>query len=517
MISPSRDARYTMIKKQLTLLCTLVMAVCLVITGCGTDAEHSPEEKPIQIALTQDILSFDPMLTSDIFSEAVLRCIYTSLYDFDDDLNLRPKLVKKSSVIDQYTWQIEIKDNVKFQDGSPLTTDDVIFSIERAMKGGRTQKLLEMVDSVEKIDDTNFIIRSKEPYPDLLSLFAKAETSIVSKKVVEAPGYDFSAPVGAGPFKLVSREENKEICLERFDDYFLDKAASPYLNFVVLVSEQERTAAFLNREVDILFSASAYDCEKLRLSEGVQLLQSPSTKIEYLSLNTTHAPLDNPKVRLAISYAINRDNITSGVYHGYSTPSSSLIPKGIIGYVDSPVTYDPEHAKALLKEAGYENGFEFTVITINTIRKNTLEYIKLDLAEIGITLNYNLVTMQEAVDMMMAGEHDGILVGWAFNSDPNGVLPLILGTGSGKTMNSSNYSNPAVDELLKEGRGESDPDKKRRIYENINEIVIQDAPMIILQNPMVLSAALDDIQGIHFNSQGLIQYESLYRKQPEKK
>lgn len=468
-------------------------------------------EKPIQIALTQDILSFDPIKTSDIYSEAVLRCVYTSLYDFDDNLNIRPKLVKKETQIDDRTWQLEIHDNVQFHDGSKLTTDDVIFSIERALTGERTQKVLEIVDSVEKVSDTVFTIRTMEPHENFQALFAKAETSIVSKAVVETPGYDFTKPVGAGPFKLLDREINKKIALERFEDYFLEKAASKYLDFLIIVTEQDRTVAFLNKEVDILFSVSPYDCEKLRLSQDVELLQSPSTKIEYLSLNTLHPPLDNPKVRLAISYAINRENITNGVYHGYSVPTSSLIPDGIIGHVDSGVTYNPEKAKELLKESGVEGKIEFTVITINTIRKNTLEYIKLDLAAVGIELNYNLITMQEAVDMMNAGEHDGILVGWAYNSNPNSVLSVVLGTGSGKTMNSSNYSNPVIDEMIKQGSVEQDPDKKRQIYEEVNRIVTEEAPIVVLQNPMVLSAALKDIEGIHFNSQGLIQYESLYR------
>lgn len=499
-------------RRIIRMACALTVTACLTLTACSFSKEETVESKPVRIALTQDILSFDPMLTSDIFSEAVLRCVYTSLYDFNDELELRPKLVKESTVIDDCTWRIEIHDNVKFQDGSKLTTDDVIFSIERAMGGGRTEKLLEVIDSLEKEDDTTFIIRTKEPYADFLSIFAKAETSIVSKAVVESPGYDFSKPVGAGPFKLVSREENSKISLERFDGYYLGKAASQYLDFVIIVTEQERTAAFLNGDIDILFSVSSYDCEKLKLSQNVRLLQSPSTKIEYLSLNTLHPPLDNPKVRLAISYAIDRDNIASGIYHGYSTPSSSLIPKGIKGYLDSPVSYDPQKAKLLLKEAGLENGFEINVITIDTIRKNTLDYIKLDLAEVGIQLNYNLVTMKEAVDMMMAGEHDSILVGWAYNSDPNSVLPLLLGTGSGKTMNSSNYSNPLVDELIKEGRSEADQDKKRQIYEQINQIVTEESPIVVLLNPMILSAAHDDVEGIHFNSQGLFQYESIYQK-----
>lgn len=500
-------------RKRILTALGLVMALCLIFTACSVpQSKKANEQPPIKIALTQDMLSFDPMQTSDIFSEAVLRCVYTSLYDFDDELNLRKKLVKNDAVVDERTWRIEIHDNVEFHDGTPLTTDDVIFSIERAMKGGRTQKHLENLDSIEKVDDTTFLLHSKEPHTDFLSLFAKAETSILSKAVVESPGYDFSHPVGAGPFKMISRVENKETCLERFDDYYLEKAASQYLNFVVIVTEQERTAAFLNGDVDMLFSASAYDCEKLRLSQHVKLLQSPSTKIEYLSLNNLHPPLDDPKVRLAISYAINRDKIANGVYHTYSTSSSSLIPKGIIGYKESLVTYDPERARELLKEAGQENGFEFTVIAIDTIRKNTLEYIKLDLAQVGIKLNYNLITMKEAADTMMAGAHEAILVGWAYSSDPNSVLPVLLGTGSGKTMNSSNYSNPDMDELLKLGRQETDPDVKRQIYEQINEMVTKDAPIVVLQNPMVLSAAHNNIEGIHFNPQGLFQYESLYRK-----
>lgn len=498
------------IKMRVIICC--VMMLSMALSGCSALPKTGAEKESVKIALTQDLLSFDPMQTSDIFSEAVLRCVYTSLYDFDDDLNLRKKLVKSEKTMDDYTWQFEIYDDVKFHDGSPLTTDDVIFSIERARKGGRTEKLLELIDSTEKVNDTTFRIRSKEPYPNLPFLFAKAETSIVSKKVVEKEGYDFKAPVGAGPFKLKERKEGEKISLERFNDYFLETAKSKYLDFVVIVTEQERTAAFLSGDVDVLFSVSAYDCEKLKLSKDVNLLQSPSTKIEYLSLNNLHGPLDNPKVRLAISYGIDRDKITEGIYHGYSTPSSSLIPEGIEGYVASPVKYDPQKAKELLKEAGYENRFSFTVITIDTIRKNTMEYIKLDLANIGIELNYELITMKEAAERMADGEHESILVGWAFNSDPNSVLPLILGTGSGKTMNSSNYSNPVVDDLLKQGRSEKDAQKRKQIYEQVNQIVTQDAPIVILQNPMVLSAAKKNIEGLHFNPQGLCEYESLYKK-----
>lgn len=491
----------------------LCMMLCLAtLSGCSTTKNETEDEAPLQIALTQDILSFDPMLTNDIFSEAALRCVYSTLYDFDDDSNLRKKLAKSDRQIDDYTWEIEIHDDVLFHDGTPLTSEDVVFSIERARKGGRTEKALEVIDTVTKTDDTHITIRSKEPYSSLLTLFAKAETSIVSKKVVEQEGYDFSKPIGSGPYQFIEWIANEKVSLERFDDYFMEPAVTKYLNFIILVTEQERTAAFLNDEVDLLFSVSAYDCEKLRLSENVKILQEPSTKIEYLSLNNKHEPLNNPSVRLAISYAINRDAIAQNVYHGFSTSSASLIPKGVIGYQEPPITYDPEKAKELLAEAGYSDGFEFTVITIDTIRKNTLEYIKLDLAQVGITLNYNLVTMKEAVDMMNAGEHDSILVGWSYSADPNGVLPILLGTGSGKTQNSSNYSNETFDQMLIEARGEKDEAVKTSIYEEINKLVSMEAPIVVLQNPMVLSAAHTEIEGIHFNSQGLFQYESLYRK-----
>lgn len=497
--------------KNLKLLIIALLTLAL-FTGCSSGKNETSEEKPIQIALTQDMLSFDPMMTSDIFSEAILRNIYTTLYDFDDNLQLRKLLVKSEKRIDDYTWKFEIQDNVKFHDGSSLTAEDVVFSIQRAMLGGRTKKALEILESVKKINDTTFEIVTNEPYSELPSLFAKAETSIVSKNVVESKGYDFSKPIGCGPFKLIERIENKKISLKRFDDYYLEKAKSKYLNFLVIVTEQDRTTALLDGDVDILFSVSAYDCDKLKLSDNVTLLQSPSSKIEYLSLNTKFPPFDNQKIRLAMSYAIDRQKITDSIYHGYSIPSVSLIPKGIMGYKEPEITYNPEEAKRLLKESGYENTLELNVITINTIRKNTLELIKLDLAKVGIKLNYNLVTMQEAANMMNEGKHESILVGWAFNNDPNGVLPVLLGTNSGKTQNSSNYSNPVVDKLLADARKEDDKKKKQDIYEKVNSIVTQDSPIIILQNPMVLSAALNDIKGIHINPQGLIQYNSIYRE-----
>ncbi len=494
------------------IIIALLITVSFFTSSCASANKNKVSNDSIKIALTQDMLSFDPIKTTDIYSEAILRCVYTSLYDFDENLKLRPKLAKSATSIDALTQKIEIHDNVKFHDGSKLTVDDVIFSIERAMTGERTQKLLEGIKGVEKIDNKTFLLHLKEPDADVLSLFAKAETSILSKKTVESKDYDFTKPLGAGPFQLVSREVGSKISLERFDDYYIEKAASQYLDFVVLVTEQERTAAFLNGDVDMLFSVSAYDCDKIKLSEDAKLLQTPSTKIEYLSLNTTHPPLNNPKVRLAISYAIDRSKIISDVYHGYGTSATSLIPEGVIGYKESSVTYNPEKAKELLKEAGYENGFEFTAITVDTIRKNTMEYIKLNLADVGITFNYNLVTMKEAVSEMNANQHGGILVGWAFNSNPNSVLSVLLGTGSGKTMNSSNYSNPVVDDLIRQSRIETDKNKRTQLYEQINDIVTKQAPIVVLMNPMVLSAAKNNIEGIYLNPQGLFQYESLHRK-----
>lgn len=486
-----------------------LLPVSLFLGGCTAKAN---QEEPIKIALTQDIISFDPMQTSDIFSEAILRCVYNTLFDLNENLELVGDLAKEVKQIDEISWQIEIYDDIYFQDGKQLTTEDIVFSIERAMQGGRTQKSLEIVESIEMIDETNFIIKSKEAYADFLTLFAKAETSIVAKHVVENPDYDFVSPIGTGPFKFVNRVENEVIKLEKNDQYFAGKVASNGIEFQIIITEQERTTALLDGTVDILFSVSAYDCDKFRVSQDVNLIQRPSTKIEYLSLNTTHEPLNDSRVRKAISYAINRDAIVDNVYHGYANSSTSLIPNGVIGYKEPEVTYDLTLAKKLLSDAGYADGFEFNVIAIDTIRKNTLEYIKLDLAQLDINLTYDLVTMQEAVDQMNANEHDAILVGWAFSTDPNGVLPVLLGTGSGKTQNSSRYSNVVFDDLVSQARAETDLEQKRLIYEEVNEIVTNDSPIIVLLNPMVSSAASKSIEGIQFNSQGLINYETIYRK-----
>lgn len=172
-----------LVKRNKTKLILVLIAVMVVVmSACSKQEDKKKQDTPVKIALTQDMLDFDPMLTSDIYSEAVLRSVYTSLYDLDNNLTLRPKLAKSSKVIDNLTWQIEIHDNVKWQDGSTLTTDDVVFSIERAMKGGRTQKLLEMVDRVEKIDDTNFRIIAKEPYTDLLTVLLSQRPPLCVKR-----------------------------------------------------------------------------------------------------------------------------------------------------------------------------------------------------------------------------------------------------------------------------------------------------------------------------------------------
>lgn len=495
--------------KPIKLLC-LLLITALLLSGCGG---VEPDSTPINVGITDDIVSLDVAGTKDILSETVGRCVFSTLYTFDEKLNLSPCLAENAEQVSELEWHFSIRKDAEFHDKTPLTAADVVFSIQRAQTVKNADQSLLAIQSIKAVDDHTVQVVTAEPMVNLPSLFVRTSTSVMSQKAMEAPGYDVSKPVGSGPFQVVERKEGERVSLQRFDDYFQGAAKTKFLNFIVDPSEPNSTASILNGKLDILYRVAASDGDYLDLNETVTLYREDSTKTELLILNPRVAPLDDIRVRQAIAYAIDKQNIVENVLSGYGRVQSSMIPAPLLGFADfDGYEYNPEKARSLLTEAGYPDGFDLTVLTFDSQRKNLMEYLKVDFAKANIRLNYEFMELDVYLDQVEAGTQMGSVMSWTSNADPDSTLTQLYSKAGHPTVNQSGFTDPRAEELLDQGRKEAFAEARDKIYREVNEIIANSYYSIPLYQPSVLVAARSEIAGVQINPQGIFGYESLYRK-----
>lgn len=478
----------------------------LLLTGC------KKEEKPIQVAITDDIVSLDLAGTKDTMSEIVGRCVFATLYTFNEDLELEPCLAVGEERRSDLEWVFYLRKDAKFHDGSSITASDVVFSLERAMTVDQAEKSLLIIDKIEAVDAYTVKVTTREPCVDLKSTFVRVSTSIMSEKAIEGQDYDFNKPVGSGAFQVVERKKGEYILLERFGNYFAGPAKSKYLKFVINPSEQNRTASLLNHTIDLTIRVSSADSDYLKLEEGVRIYEHDSTKMELLTLNSSAEIFSDSRVRQAVFCAIDRQKLMDNVVNGYGTILNSMLPSSLPGAIEfEGFTYNKEKAEALLKESGYEDGFSFTVLSFDELRKQMLEYIKLDLAQVGIHMDYEFYELEEYLKVIEENKHMATLMSWTSNPDPDSTFSQVYSKNGHVTVNHSRFTDERVEQLLLEGKKESDEKKRREIYEKANEIVASSYKVLPLYQPDAIIAAGSDIEGIRMNAQGIFGYESIYR------
>lgn len=487
----------------------LVLALTLPLDGCGAQKKDTA---PIRVAISDDVTSLDVAGTKDVLSETVGRCVFSTLYTFDENLKLIPCLVETAEQTSELKWTFTIREDAKFHDGSTITASDAVFSLIRAQTVKQADQSLLIMEKIEAVDNTTLRITTKEPMANLPSLLVRTSTSVMSEKAMSDPNYNLEKPVGSGAFRVLEWEKGKEIRLERFDEYFGGAAQTELLSFVVESSEPNSTAALLNGTVDLLFRVAASEGDYLRLDDDVDLYQVDSTKTELLILNPRVEPMGDIRVRQAIACAIDKQNIVDNVLSGYGRVQSSMIPAPLMGFAGfGDYSYDQERAKELLTEAGYPNGFAFTVLTSDSQRKKLMEYIKLDLARVNIDLKYEFLELPDYLKLVEEAGRMGSIMSWTSNADPDSALTQLYSKAGHPTVNQSGFTDPRVEELLQQGRIATDSKKRDEIYKEANTIIAESYLSIPLYQPNLLIAARKEIGGVLINPQGLFGYENLYR------
>jgi peptide/nickel transport system substrate-binding protein len=465
----------------------------------------------ITIGVAVEPGALDPHFHNTQQNLQIARHLFDFLIVRDSRQQLRPGLAESWRAIDDKTWELKLRKDVKWHDGAPFTADDVIFSAARVPNvpnsPGSYATYVRGKEFV-KIDNHTLQVKTQDPYPLMpndLATFA-----IISKKHGEgATTQDYNsgkAAVGTGPYKLVGWSRGDRITLAANPNYWGGKPKWDKVTFKVISSGPSRVAELLAGGVDLIDKVPPADIKNLKANPAMALSQSPSNRLMYYAPDsnrhiTPHVktmegapmmpnPLRDARVRKAISMAINRDAIVERVMEGSAVAAGQMVPEGFFGSNSSlkPEPYNPEGAKKLLAEAGYGQGFQLSVHGSNDRYVNDgkiVEAVGGMLSRIGIKVD--VVTLPISVYLSRGSALEFSFAMFAYGSDTgeassplNGVLHTYnKATGQG-AFNRARYSNVLFDQAIDTAMVTVDDGKREKLLQDATAIAVSDYAFIPL-------------------------------------
>ena len=435
------------------------------------------------------------------------RQIWDGLFTYDPKtMELVPELCESWEASDEgLVYTFHIKKGVKFHDGSPLVAEDFVYSWTRAVLAENAFALgyhlapikgydacadgsATELEGVKALDDLTLQVTLSYPYADFVTTLGHVVFYPVKKADVEKWGQEYTKHVnGTGPFKFVEWVDDQYINLVRNDDYYGEKAKLDAVEYKIFADEN---TAFLEFKAGNL-EFTQIPIGKIKATQddptfGQYCLNAPMVSILYYGMSLNYALFrDNPKLREAINYAIDRENICEVVAEGVPTPMTGFIPPGIPGFQENvaPYTYDPEKAKQLLAEAGFPNGegLETFIFGYNTGsgHEKIGEAIQADLAEVGINMELEGYEWGTMLDKAKNGEITFYRLGWTadYPTMDNFLYPLFYSTAYD---NYGGYNNPEVDAMLMEARSIAGEDARIAKYREIEKKIIADNAFLFI-------------------------------------
>lgn len=482
----------------------------------GTTQVSTEGRKDLVICMPEEIETFDPISTSAMNTQAVHKAMYVRLYGEDTELQPIDWLAKEFNVISDTEIDIVIHDDFKFSDGSTITAEDVVFTLNRALESPNFGTLMGTVKAYEVIDDTSFRIITTGPSPSIKQALMHPGTSILPKSYVEqalASG-DWSSPISSGPYKFDNRKVGESVTLVK-NETFTDpdnQAASESITFRYVPEASSRTILVETGEADVNFSFATADYNRASTNPNLKIHEHSGTITQYIGVDTTMAPFDNKLVRQALCYAINRDDVLTVVAEGLGTPSFCVLPPSTPGHLDNPAgyTYDVEKAKALLAEAGYPNGFDTKLVAFNDLGKRVCEIVQMFLAEVGI--NAEIETYDSSVRLSMLANHQVPMFAaqWGAMADADLVLPRLFTEAAIGGMNFSFFHSPELDDLFAKGRATYDDAERKGYYEEAVKILADEAPWCPLYVPSAFCLTNANLQGVEVGGESILNVWRLH-------
>ncbi len=488
------------------------------------------DAKTFRWANDGDVNSMDPYARNETFLLTFMANIYEPLVRRDRNLKLEAALATEWSQASPTLWRFKLRPNVKWQDGSAFTADDVVFSIDRANgEGSNLRGNFASLKQARKVDDMTVELETK--YPDPVLVDKLAQIGIMSKAWCEKnntlrsadltkkeENYATRNAMGTGPFMLVSRAPDQKTVLKPNPTWW-DKPEHNLteVEFSVVSNDATRVAALLSGQIDMIYTVPPQDVDRISKTQGLRILEKPEFRTIFFGFDQTRDelldsnikgknPFKDKRVRQAFYQAIDIETIKTRVMRGQSTPTGLMIAPGINGFVaemNGRLKYDTDAAKKLLAEAGYPNGFEVGMDCPNdryVSDEQICQAAAAMLARAGIKVNLNAQNRGPYFAKVLGPGYKTsfYLLGWTPGAtyDAHNVFEQIMHTrGDGKGMfNLGGYSNPKFDELADKIEQETDKAKRDAMIREAHKIHQDDVGHIPLHQQVLIWAARNNIE-----------------------
>jgi peptide/nickel transport system substrate-binding protein len=433
--------------------------------------------------------NLDPRVGLDAYSERIDNLLFDNLLTRDEHFNVQPGLAERWEIPDPLTYVFHIHHGIRFHDGRPLTSQDVKWSFDSLLQEkiiSTKSAVYAPVDHIDTPDAYTVVFHLKEPFSALLWNVAGAMGIVPYGSGAEIT----TKPIGSGPFRFVSAEPDKEVIVERNDDYWGEKPRLKRVRFAVVPDPTTRALELRKGSADIASNALTVDTVlTLEHDPNLKVMRAPGSILAYIAFNTRDPILKDLRVRQALAYAIDRRPLIEYLWRGFAQPAYSVLPPQSWAYNGEIPHYDynPERARQILDQAGYRatNGVRFHLIMKTSTEESTrlmVAVLQQQLRQVGIALDIRTFEFATFFSDVTKGAFQIHSLRWIGGNEDPDIFEYAFHSskftphGANRTF----YSNPRLDALVDQGLRELEPNVRKQIYAEIQVILAQDLPYINL-------------------------------------
>jgi peptide/nickel transport system substrate-binding protein len=466
---------------------------------------NKPEPSTLVMIIESSPTNLDPRVGLDAQSERIDDLLFDDLFTRDEHLNVQPGLVERWETRDPRTYVFHLRSNVWFHDERPLTSRDVKWTFDSLLQGkilSTKAAAYRFVESIEAPDASTVIFHLKEPDAPLLWSLSDGAIGIVPY----GSGNEMSRhPIGSGPFRFVSAEQDKNVIIERNDNYWGQKPSLERVRLDIVPDMTTRALELRKGSADVAFNALTGDMVvTLEQEPGLTIEHSTGTRVAYIGFNLRDSLLKDVRIRQALAKAIDRRPIIHYLLRDFARPASNLLPPESWAYAEVPAyDFDPPSARQLLDRAGYPaiNGVRFHLTMKTSTEEGTrllAAVLQQQLRNVGIALDIRTFESATFFSDVTRGAFQFYSLTWGGGTEDPDIFEYVFHSSrfTPKGANRGFYSNPRVDALIDQARRESDQSIRKQLYAELQRILANDVPSInlwYLDNVMVHSSRVQNL------------------------
>ncbi|WP_297486991.1 ABC transporter substrate-binding protein [uncultured Cetobacterium sp.] len=459
----------------------LIVLGSFLFISCGGEKQKQAKDT-LQFAQGSELRTLDPHSATDVYSRRVLANVFDRLVEKNENLEIIPGLAESWTNESDTRTVFKLRKNIKFQNGTPLTSKDVKYSLETAIKSPSVGTLYELIEKVETPDDYTAIIVTKKPFGALFHHLSHITASIMNKEYNTTNSDYAQKPMGTGPYKMQEWKTGDRVILTRFNDYFRGPAKIKNIHVRNVPEENSRVIGLQTGEIQVSMDITSIARKSVLEDKKLKLYETSGLGVSYIGLNTGNGQLKNKNIRHAVIHAIDRDSIIESIMFNSVEKAHSLLGPGVFGHSKEArsLDYNPNKSKELLKKAGFENGLNLRLITTSSETNTQLAtVIQAQLKEVGINMSIEQLEWGAFLTTTGRGDADIYFMGWSNSSGDAdyGLSAMLHSSMIGMPGNRSFFVHNEFDSLLENGKIELDNEKRKSLYAKAQDIMNDEVPI----------------------------------------